>query len=250
MTTEAVAGGYDAVAALAAVVEAAVAMRPDLLILTGDLANDGLAEEYRLVRRAIAGFPALILAVPGNHDRRDAFAAGMAGAGIVAAGGRRAIVHEAERVRLIGLDTLVEGADSGMIGEAQLAQVAETLARDDPRPVLVFLHHPPFEIGLPLDWTRCSDGAALGRLLLGHPRVLGVTCGHVHRQARVAWAGATGGVCPSVAWEIPLELAANGVPCLVPQSPAFQLHVVDPVLGLVSHTQYVTGGLSPLGYHA
>ena len=54
------------------------------------------------------------------------------------------------------------------------------------------MHHPPFALGLPLDWTRCSDGDDLARLVRGHPRVLGVVCGHVHRSARVAWAGTIG----------------------------------------------------------
>ena len=144
-------------------------------------------------------------------------------------------------MRLLGLDTLApDGADAGVLGERQLAWVADRLGRDDKRPVLIFMHHPPFSLGLPLDWTRCADGDDLAQLVPAHPRVLGVICGHVHRAARLAWAGTIGGVCPPVAWEIPLDLAPGAAPYLVPQSPAFQLHVVDPELGLVSHSQYVT----------
>jgi 3',5'-cyclic AMP phosphodiesterase CpdA len=106
--------------------------------------------------------------------------------------------------------------------------------------VLIFMHHPPFALGLPLDGTRCADGEALADLVRGTPKVLGLVCGHVHRAARTAWAGTVGGVCPAVAWEIPLDMPAGVAPYLVPQRPAFQLHVVEPGRGLVTHTQYVT----------
>jgi 3',5'-cyclic AMP phosphodiesterase CpdA len=179
--------------------------------------------------------------VPGNHDDRDAFARELGGSAIrIADGPDLWLELDDGPVRLIGLDTVgPDGADSGVLGEAQLAWVADRLGRDDPRAVLIFMHHPPFALGLPMDWTRCADGDDLGELVLAHPRVLAVVCGHLHRAARVGWAGTTGGVCPPVAWEIPLDLPSGASPYLVPQSPAFQLHVVDPEFGLVSHTQYV-----------
>lgn len=234
-------GGYDARAALGAVVAAALSLRPDLVILTGDLADAGLPEEYAPVRAAMAGIRLPVLAVPGNHDRRDAFVAAFRDGPVTIGGGDCLhLAHERGPVRLIGLDTLAPDHDSaGVIGEAQLAWLGERLAATDPRPVIVFMHHPPFRIGFPPDDTRCYDGDDLGRLLLGHERVLGVVCGHHHRTARVAWAGTSGGVCPAVAWEIPLGIRPEDPVRLAPQNPAFQLHVVDPELGLVTHTQYV-----------
>jgi 3',5'-cyclic-AMP phosphodiesterase len=234
-------GGYDAAAALAAVLAEVERLRPDVVLLTGDLAADGRPEEYRRLRTLFAAAPVPVVAVPGNHDAREAFARELAGSAIrVGAGPGLWLEHDDGPVRLIGLDTLgPDGSDAGVLGEAQLAWLAGRLRQDDGRPVLIFMHHPPFSLGLPMDWTRCADGDDLGRLLRAHPQVLAVLCGHMHRAARVAWAGTTGGVCPAVAWEIPLDLAPGAVPYLVPQSPAFQLHVVDPELGLVSHTQYV-----------
>ena len=236
-------GGYDAAGALETVLAAVAGLRPDIVLLTGDLAANGLPEEYRRLRQVLAGFGTPMLAVPGNHDERAAFRRELAGDGVgVGAGPGLWQAVEEGPVRLLGLDTLApDGADAGVLGERQLAWVADRLGRDDKRPVLIFMHHPPFSLGLPLDWTRCADGDDLAQLVQAHPRVVGVICGHVHRAARLAWAGTIGGVCPPVAWEIPLDLAPGAAPYLVPQSPAFQLHVVDPELGLVSHSQYVTG---------
>jgi 3',5'-cyclic AMP phosphodiesterase CpdA len=232
-------GGYDAAAALAAVLAEVGRLSPDVILLTGDLAADGRPEEYRRLRTVLDASPVPMLAVPGNHDDRAAFARELAGSGVRTGEGPGLWLEHDAPVRLIGLDTLGPG-DAGILGDAQLAWAADRLARDDPRPLLIFMHHPPFRLGLPLDLTRCADGDALARLVERHPRVLGVVCGHVHRSARVAWAGTIGGVCPAVAWEIPLDLPAGTAPWLQPQSPAFQLHVVHPELGLVTHTQHVT----------
>lgn len=236
------AGGYDAVAALDAVLARVADLAPDLVLLSGDMAANGLAAEYARLAERLAGFPAPMLAVPGNHDVRAAFAAGLPGV-TIGTGESLNLAHEDGPVRIFGLDTLAPDNDpSGIIGEAQLGWLAGRLEVSDPRPVFVFLHHPPFRLGLPLDDTRCYDGDDLGAVVLGHPRVLGVTCGHVHRTARVAWAGTSGGVCPSVAWQLPLDLREDEVPRLVPQAPAFQLHVLHPELGLVTHTEFVSGG--------
>ena len=46
------------------------AQRPDLIIHGGDVTVDGADDEERfaLLRRALRGLPAPVLAVPGNHD--------------------------------------------------------------------------------------------------------------------------------------------------------------------------------------
>ncbi|MFN4324289.1 MAG: metallophosphoesterase family protein [Azonexus sp.] len=47
-------------------------LRPDLLLMTGDLADDGVPSTYEALHRRLAnaGIPFALL--PGNHDRRDA----------------------------------------------------------------------------------------------------------------------------------------------------------------------------------
>jgi len=234
-------GGYDSGAALQAVLERLDRLRPDVILLTGDLAADGLPEEYGRLCEIIGGFGVPIAAIPGNHDRRAAFVNALAPSEIaIGEGPCLWVAVEDGPVRLLGLDTIgANDSPDGLIGDAQLAWVADRLAGKDRRPVLVFMHHPPFRLGLPMDPSRCHDGDDLARVLIGHRRVLGATCGHVHRTARIGWAGTIGSVCPSVAWEIPLDLAPDGEILLVRQSPAFQLHIFDPELGLVTHTEYV-----------
>ena len=47
---------------------AALPKVPDVILLTGDLVNDGTAEEYALLAEALAEAPCPVLPIPGNHD--------------------------------------------------------------------------------------------------------------------------------------------------------------------------------------
>src|SRR4029077_10656189 len=46
--------------------------QPDLIVHTGDLADFGLPEEYAHLKSILAPLKAPTLAVPGNHDAREA----------------------------------------------------------------------------------------------------------------------------------------------------------------------------------
>jgi 3',5'-cyclic AMP phosphodiesterase CpdA len=52
--------------------------RPDVVLITGDIAAAGLAAEYRQAADLIRCHLAMpVFVVPGNHDRRDAMRAGL-----------------------------------------------------------------------------------------------------------------------------------------------------------------------------
>jgi 3',5'-cyclic AMP phosphodiesterase CpdA len=143
-------------------------------------------------------------------------------------------------VRVIGLDTVDEGSAAGMLCPDRLDWVAARLSEDDGRPVLIFMHHPPFHTGIRFsDATACANGDRLAVLVATHGRVLRVACGHVHRAVDTAWAGTVAGICPGVAWQVPLDLSPGGRPRLVRQRPGFQLHLWTPGQGLVTHTEYL-----------
>ena len=61
-------GDLDPDATLLGTVDAVRDVRPDLVLLTGDLADDGSLAALRRVRNLTDGLSAPILAVGGNHD--------------------------------------------------------------------------------------------------------------------------------------------------------------------------------------
>ncbi|HCF18673.1 MAG TPA: metallophosphoesterase, partial [Rhodospirillum rubrum] len=191
-----VGGVVDTAAALEACVAhlQALAHRPDLLLITGDLTQQGRPEEYAHLRRLLAPLDLPLLVCPGNHDDRAALRAGLdglcpwpepPGAGIPD-GATLDLTFDLGPLRLIGLDSLRSGHSGGALSASQEAWLDSALSEAAflDKPVVLFLHHPPFPMGIDhLDAARLDQSETLGLLLDRHPgRVVRLLCGHAHRH--------------------------------------------------------------------
>lgn len=238
-------GGYDPAAALTAVLAriARLDPRPDLVFFTGDLTENGRPEEYAHFLGLVGGFDMPMAAIPGNHDRRDAFAEALSDSPVRMAGdpslGLQVAVEDLPAL-ILGLDTLaLEGDPSGELSPERLSWLAARLDAAAGRPAIVFMHHPPIVTGIEaMDIWRLRDPEPLAAIIRAFPNVLRVCCGHVHRAVAAPFAGTVCGVCPSVAWAVPLFEPAIRAP-LVRQAPGFQLHLLTPD-GLVTHTEFLS----------
>src|SRR5271166_1678561 len=47
--------------------------RPDVVLATGDLVEDGKRKEYKLLRKILDHLEIPLYVIPGNHDRSEAF---------------------------------------------------------------------------------------------------------------------------------------------------------------------------------
>lgn len=148
-------------------------LHPDHVVLTGDLAANGEPVAYDELVQILEARRLPVSCLPGNHDDPELM--------------RRVVLcHDREEVlagwRLLLLNTAIPGEVGGQLADATMAWVAEALARDDARPILVFMHHPPLPVGCAwLDRQRVSNGADLIELLRASPRVKAVFTGHVHQ---------------------------------------------------------------------
>lgn len=209
-------------AALAAAVRSVLVLAPlpDAVLVSGDLAEHGAAAEYERVRELLAPLPMPVLALPGNHDDREALRAHFGGATTAHAGG----------LRLIACDTTQPGRDDGRL---DLAWLAERLAESD-APTIVAMHHPPMPIGIPaIDRIGLPDAdrAALAGLLERSPHVCRVIAGHVHRTVFGVLGGCGVVTCPSTHRQAKLEIGGEEF-ALVDEPPAFAVHTAA-----VSHIQ-------------
>jgi len=235
-------GAYEPARAVAPVVARLNALepRPEIVLFTGDLTENGTREEYAHLRALLAPLDLPLAVIPGNHDRRADLVAAFAGsAARIGSGQFLNLAFELGPLTLIGLDTVVEGRSEGLICDTRLAWLEATLRATGDRPTLVFMHHPPFATGIrTMDRIGCEGGPALAELLAQHPQVQAVLCGHVHRPVARRFAHAAGIVCPSVAWALSLELDPARPSRVVYQPPGFQLHLWSDG-GLVTHTDYL-----------
>lgn len=159
----------------------------DAVVMTGDLTDLGEPEAYALFAETLGELPLPIFAIPGNHDRREPMRVALPG---LPAEGPLDQVAEVGALTLVLLDDLVEGAQHGALSAAQLAWLDGVLEQRRARPVLLFLHHPPFATGIAhMDASALREPHGLEGVVARHPQVRLVACGHVHRMIATQWAG-------------------------------------------------------------
>lgn len=214
---------------------------PDLVIMTGDLVDGGKAEEYALLRRLLAPLPMPLYVIPGNHDAREPLRAAFADKGFFPAAGFLQYAVEDQPVRLIALDTLVEGKPYGELCEERLTWLDARLGERDGKPVMLLMHHPPFECGIDgFDHARLQHGdRRLAELVRRHGTVERAVCGHVHRPIQVRWAGTMASIAPSTAHQATLDLHDGAPLSMKMEPPAIALHQWRPHTGLVTHVSYI-----------
>ena len=234
-------GFVDTNAAIGRAVDAVLAMqpRPDCVLVTGDLTDCGLPEEYAIVREQLARLPMPVYVVPGNHDRRENFVAALGRQhGYLPMAGFLNYAIEAFPVRLIGLDTLVPGESGGALSAESEAWLAETLAAGAGRPTLIFMHHPPFRVAVDgMDGILCRVSPGFAGLIARHPEIERIVCGHYHRPIQRRFAGTIGYVAPGTAHQVALDLRPRTENRMIMEPPGFAVHAWDAEAGLVSHLQ-------------
>jgi len=215
--------------------------RPDVVIMTGDLVEAGKPEEYARLRRVIAPLSMPVYVIPGNHDARDALRAAFADKGYFPAAGFLQYTVEDGPVRLIALDTLVEGKPHGALGEEQLTWLEARLEEQPQRPTMLLMHHPPFDCGIEtFDRSRLKEGdGRLAELVRRHGNVERAACGHVHRPIQVRWAGTMASIAPSTAHQATLDLHEHSALTMMMEPPAIAVHQWRPGTGLVTHVSYI-----------
>lgn len=216
---------------------AALDPRPDLVLLTGDVVEEGTAEEYAVAAEMLAGIGLPLLVIPGNHDEREAFRACFAAhAHLPATGPLHFVVGDHGPVRIVALDVTVPGEHHGDFDNAAAVWLEATLAAEPERPTLLMMHQPPFASGIHyIDQYNCRGGERLAAVVARHASVERVLCGHIHRFMQLRFGGTMLLTAPSTTTAIALRLAPEAEPASYVEPPAMLLHQWRPGTGLVTH---------------
>lgn len=159
--------GSDTVAAARRTLQEIVAAEPDLLVINGDLVDEGAPIDFDLAARVLeeeVGDAVPYLYVPGNHE----IMGGSIGA-FEAAFGPAQRVTDLGGTRVVTLDTSAGSLRAGGLDQIRLLEdaLASATTDEDVTGVVVFFHHPT-EDPLPDDASQISDrheAAAVDALL-------------------------------------------------------------------------------------
>jgi 3',5'-cyclic-AMP phosphodiesterase len=215
---------------------------PDVVVITGDLTDCGLDEEYANLNRLLRRFlPMPVFVIPGNHDRRGNFREGLKHLPGVAADPHYVQYTVDEfPIRLVMLDTLVPGAGHGELRDEQLEFLDRALAAVPDKPTIVGMHHPPFACGIAhMDRINLRNSPEFAAIIARHRQVERIICGHHHRPIVARLAHAIASIAPSVVHQVELTLNPHDSGAFNFEPPAFQLHRWTAADGIVSHTVYV-----------
>ena len=183
----------------------------DALLVTGDVSDDGTAESYALFRQMVEPLGLPLLVIPGNHDAREPMRAAFADLGLFEASDRLNWIRDVGDLRIVGIDTLVEGSGGGIVDEATLAFLDEALATDGP--VLLAMHHPPFVSGIEfMDSIGLVGKPELAAVLSRSPAQIRIVSGHLHlmTMGEIAGLPAIVGPSPCSAFQFALRAGAPG----------------------------------------
>lgn len=197
-------------------------MRPDAVVLSGDLADRGDRAAYErlraIVTEPIRRMGAQLVIASGNHDDRaqlratmlqdappDADALAHLGPDAPVCG-----VHMVAGLRIVVLDSSVPGAHWGAVDERQLAWLADVLETPSPQGSILVMHHPPMPTFLDVAvMVELRGQEALAAALSGSD-VRAIIGGHTHHAVSSTFAGIPVHSTPSLAYTQDLLVEAGG----------------------------------------
>jgi Icc protein len=233
-------GDGDPVARLGDTVAAVHALepRPDAVLISGDLADNGADAEYEQLRELVARLDTPLYALPGNHDDRAALRRHFD----VPGAGDEPLQYAVELgpLRLVALDSMRVGEDRGELDAERLAWLQEALADAPETPTVIALHHPPLTTGIPAFdefVLPLPDQRRLGNVVERHPQVCRIVAGHLHLAVAAELRGRSVLVAPSTYVQARLDFRADEIR-FSSEPPGFAVHtLLDGEL--VSHVQAV-----------
>ncbi len=201
--------------------------QPDLIVLTGDLVDFGQPAEYHHLRALLAPLQPPLVAIPGNHDERDAFRSAFADHAHLPATGflQFSLERPGAAVRLVALDTLVPMEGRGELCASRLAWLDDALAEAPQRPTVVLMHHPPFVTGIDhMDRLGLTGRSEFAEIVARHPQVELILCGHLHRNMQAQVGGRAAMTAPSTAHQVTLNLRENAPSSFRMEPAGYLLH--------------------------
>ncbi len=150
----------------------------DLVLLTGDLAQDPSEKTYQRLAGILKPYAATCLALPGNHDDAELLRTVFS---------QQPLISEKNLTvngwRIICLDSQRPDSPSGLLLDQELDFLQQSLEQASSMPTMIAVHHHCLPTGCRwLDTMIIENHTRFLSLLGQYPQVKLVLSGHVHQQ--------------------------------------------------------------------
>lgn len=186
--------------------------RPEAIVFTGDLADNGEPDAYAklrtIVEPAANRLGAQVIWVMGNHDDRGSFRGSL----LDQEPSSRPVdrVHDINGLRIITLDSTVPGHHYGEVTDAQLVWLARVLSTPAPHGTILAMHHPPvpsvLDLAVTVELRRQRELAAIIR----GSDIRSIIAGHLHYSTTATFAGIPVSVASATCYTQDLNVPVGG----------------------------------------
>ena len=157
----------------------ALPTQPDLIIVTGDIAETGTKAEYQQAQELLACLKIPVFVLPGNHDDVANMEAAF----------DEPDFHYRPSVQFgnwgfIFINSQVVGDSHGLVNRQSIQQLTHNITAMADCYIVVALHHPPANI-CPSSGCCLNNGPELTVLLNQHANIKAVISGHTHDAAEI-----------------------------------------------------------------
>nr|WP_321457868.1 phosphodiesterase [uncultured Cohaesibacter sp.] len=178
----------------------------EFVVITGDLTHHGDDAAYEAFARELRRLTVPAHLLMGNHDDVKSFRFHFPEAQRCDCG----FIQGSKRTPFglcLFLDTSQPGSSAGRYCEERRDWLNGVLSETS-GPVMLFMHHPPFSIGIPgTDDSQLEDADAFWKILRPHrQRIRHIFFGHVHRMVFGSWRGIPVSCMRGLNHQVALEL--------------------------------------------
>ena len=180
----------------------AAPVKPEFVVVTGDLTHHGRIEEMRVARSILDGLTMPYFALPGGHDDVKIFWEVFGDLPYLKRNGDVCYTIEDFGVRLVALETTsAQMSAAPQLGPARLEWLRGKLSEAPNRPTVLAMHHPPFQCRIPvavyIEDPEVKWAEELKQIISSSTAVKLIVSGHVHRSIQSRWASTLVSVAPA-----------------------------------------------------
>ncbi len=149
----------------------------DLILFTGDLAQEPCLESYRRILSSLEHYDIPCICLPGNHDDYELMQQVLNTKGVNC---RKQVVLD--NWQLISLNSQIPGEAGGRLSKEELAFLEDCLIKDQDHHALIAVHHHLLETKSPwMDTMIIENRQEFLAIANKYPQVKVITTGHIHQ---------------------------------------------------------------------
>jgi 3',5'-cyclic AMP phosphodiesterase CpdA len=200
---------------------------PELLIVTGDIADSGEREAYMAFKKLCSELPFPTFCLPGNHDDRKALLECLPDLvpAVPALSPNLSYSLNYPGILIAMLDTQLPDTHAGGLPDDVLDWLGGLLASSTAMLKIVATHHPPFNTGMGLFDVGFKNADRFTGILERHQARL--LCGHVHNALFRTIGKLSCLVAPAVTARTEVRLGPQVEGRFFTGAPRFLLHVAE-----------------------